>query len=338
MELGHTWMLTLVTGATGHIGANLVRALLEQGRSVRVLIHERDIGLDGLDVERVHGDVRDRESLDRAMAGVEVVFHLAAVISIQGDMGGLVPQVNVEGARRAAEAALAAGVRRFIHCSSIHAFNQSRGAGPLDESSPRSRSSALPAYDRSKAGGEAAVREVIARGLDAVVLHPSSVIGPHDYRPSRMGQVLIDLHRRGLPALVSGGFDWVDVRDVVAGLLAAQEHGRTGESYLLHGHWTTVRELAEQAAAVTGVRPPRLTMPYWVAMLGVPFMVAWAAITRTHALYTAESLEALRANSHVQSDKAARELAYQSRPLEQTLRDSYAWFDQAGVLKLQVSS
>jgi dihydroflavonol-4-reductase len=331
-------MLTLVTGATGHIGANLVRALLHRGRAVRVLIHERDIGLDGLTVERVHGDVRDRESLDRAMEGVEVVFHLAAVISIQGEMGGLVPQVNVQGARQAAEAALAAGVRRFVHCSSIHAFDQSGGEGPLDETSPRSSSAGLPAYDRSKAAGEAAVREVIARGLDAVVLHPSSVIGPHDYRPSRMGQVLIDLHRRRLPALVSGGFDWVDVRDVVDGLLAAEQHGRTGESYLLHGRWTTVRELAELAAEVTGVRPPRLTMPTWVAMLGVPFMVAWAAITRTHALYTAESLRALRANSHVQSDKAARELAYRSRPLEQTLRDSYAWFEQAGVLQPPVTS
>ena len=224
-------MRITVTGATGHVGANLVRALLARGDQVRALIHRihRDNrSLAGLDVERVAGDVLDPASLDRAFAGAEVVFHLAALISIQGDRGGLVPSVNVGGAKNAAEAALRAGVRRFVHTSSVHAFDLTRG-GVIDETSPRSDGPHLAAYDRSKAAGERAVREVLARrGLDAVVVHPTGIIGPFDFEPSRMGRTLLGLRDRSLPSLVAGGFDFVDVRDVVQALLAAAERGRTG--------------------------------------------------------------------------------------------------------------
>jgi dihydroflavonol-4-reductase len=327
-------MLTVVTGASGHIGANLVRALLEQGRRVRVVVHDSDVGLDGLGVERVLGDVRDPASMRAAFDGAQVVFHLAAIISIEGDPHGHVAAVNIQGARNVAEAALACGVRRLIHTSSIHAFDQyCARSGPLTEASARSKGPKLPAYDRSKAAGEAGVREVIAQGLDAVVVHPSGVVGPFDYRPSRMGQVLLDLYHRRLPALVPGGYNFVDVRDVVAGMLAAEKQGQRGESYLLAGEWAAVRTIAEIAARCTGVPAPRIVTPFWMAHVGVPFMTVWARLTKTHPIYTHESLGALKVDSKTDLAKARRDLGYVPRPLEDTIRDTYAWFRGAGMLR-----
>src|SRR5690606_27232462 len=150
-------------------------------------------------------------------------------------------------------AGLAVGVRRLVHCSSIHAYDVEECAGePVSERSPRATRATLPAYDRSKAAGEDEVRRVVERGLDAVVINPTAVVGPIDEQPSRVGRVLRALWRRRLPALVDGGFDWVDVADVVAGLRAAADRGRTGENYLLSGHRRSFRELAEIASACAG--------------------------------------------------------------------------------------
>lgn len=325
-------MVTVVTGASGHLGGNLVRALVERGRRVRVVVHRASRALDGLDLELARGDVCDAASLERAFAGAEVVYHLAAMISIAGGRGGRVAQVNVEGARNAAEAAHRCGVRRLIHCSSIHAYRMAGVRGVVDETGAAVTPGRAFAYDASKAAGEREVRAVIARGLDAVIVNPTGVIGPYDFGPSRIGQVLIDLHRRRLPALVTGGFDWVDVRDVVAAMIAAETAGRTGEGYILSGHWHSIPELARMAAAVTGVRPPRLTVPAWLALVGVPFAALHGRLTRREPRYTRESLAALGHACRVGGDKAARELGHAPRPIAETLRDTYAWFDRAGML------
>ncbi len=324
-------MLTVVTGASGHVGANLVRALVERGRRVRVVVHRDARALEGLDVERVTGDVCEPASLEHAFAGAEVVYHLAALISITGGRGGLVSRVNVEGVRHAAGAALKRGVRRFIHCSSIHAFRMAGVRGAIDETSARSEGRAF-AYDASKAAGERELRAAIERGLDAVIVHPTGVIGPNDFGPSRMGRMLLDLHRRRLPALVTGGFDWIDVRDVVAAMLAAETKGRTGEGYILSGHWHSVSELARMASAATGIRPPRLTVPGWLALLGCPAAALHGRLAGREPLYTRESLAAIGRACRVAGDKAVRELGHAPRPIAETIRDTYAWFDGAGML------
>jgi dihydroflavonol-4-reductase len=323
----------VVTGATGHVGSNLVRELLARNEKVRVLVRQDDPeSLRGLDVERVKGDVRDLDSLKRAFAGADVVFHLAAQISIIGEMGGLVKATNVDGARNAGQAALECGVRRFIHMCSVHAFAQEPLDQPLDETRTRVVRGGAPAYDCSKAEGEAEIRTLVAKGLDAVIVHPAAVIGPYDFRPSRMGQVFLDLYRRKLPSLLDGGFDWVDVRDVVAGTLAARERGRTNESYLLSGKWRSIGELSSVAESITGVKPPRFTSPMWLARVGAPIMESWAKLTRAEPLYTAESLNALRANRNYVRDKAERELGHAPRALETTVRDIYRWFSENGRL------
>ncbi len=324
-------MTAVVTGASGHLGANLVRALLARGRRVRCLLRRDTRAVEGLAVERAAGDVRDPASLERAFAGASTVFHLAAVVSISGGRGGLVEETNVAGARNVARAARACGVRRLVHCSSVHAFDQEDRGRPIDEGSPRP-GPGHPAYDRSKAAGEAAVLEEAGAGLAVVVVNPTGVIGPFDFKPSRMGRVLLALERRRLPGLVEGGFFWVDARDVAQALVAAESRGRGGEGYLVGAEWRSVRGVAELAAAVTGVPPPRLVWPQPLARLAAPLVEA-AALLGAEPLYTRESLRALRANPRVDVSKARRELGFAPRPLAETVRDTYAWFAAAGALR-----
>lgn len=324
--------LTVVTGASGHIGGNLVRALLARGRRVRAVVNRDDEAVRGLDVEVVRADVCDAASVRAALGGADVVFHLAARISIVGEEGGLVQAVNVGGTRNVVAACREHGVRRLVHFSSVHAFSSLPFGRSVDEESEPSVDPRLPAYDRSKAAGEREVLAGVAQGLDAVIVNPLGVLGPHDYGPSRMGQVLIDLHRRKVPMLVQGGFNWVDVRDVVEGALAAEERGRVGTRYLLGGHFLTIPELARLASRVTGIPTPRLTAPMWLAQVGVPFILAYAKLTRQCPMYTHEALHALRAGPQVSYERAARELGYRPRPIEETIEHTYRWFREAGRL------
>jgi dihydroflavonol-4-reductase len=294
-----------------------------------VVAHRNLAAFEGLDVEVVRGDVLDPASLGAAFDGADEVYHLAAVISIAGDPTGAVQRVNVDGAETAARAAREAGVRRFVHCSSIHAFDLHRDAEVIDESSPRvpDGSPRHGAYDRSKADGERRVRAVIGEGLNGVIVHPTSVIGPGDHEPSRMGRFFLRLRDGGLPSLVHGGFDFVDVRDVAAGMIGAARRGRRGSSYLLGGRHVTIAELAGVAAEVGGAAPPRTVLPRWVARPGLPFIGAIARIRRVEPLYTSESLRALGLSARIDHGLAERELGYSARPLEQTVRDLYAAFE-----------
>jgi dihydroflavonol-4-reductase len=323
-----------VTGATGHVGGCLLRQLLAEGQQVRALVRTpaQADAIAGLDVERIVGDVRDAAAMRKFVEGADIVYHLAAVISIVGPRGGLVDAVNVRGVRNVAQAALDASVRRFVHVCSVHAFDQAPLDQPLDESRARVQPGRAPAYDVSKAGGEAEVRRLVEEGLDAVIVHPAGIVGPYDYAPSRMGHVFLDIYHRRLPALVAGGFNWVDVRDVCQGIRAAAERGRTNESYMLSGHYHPIAEVAAVASEVTGVAAPRLMSPMWLARVGAPVMEAWAKLTRTEPLYTSESLTALRANENFVNEKARRELTFSPRPFADSVRDAYAWFAAAGRL------
>lgn len=324
-------MTVAVTGASGHVGANLVRTLLAQGRRVRVLIHEESQALMGLDVERIAGDVRDPAALDRAFAGARAVFHLAARISISGDHGGRVQAVNATGTRNVVAACRRAGAARLVHFSSIHAFSP-LPAGPIDETRALNDVPDALAYERSKVEGERAVLAGVAEGLDAVIVNPTAILGPHDYRPSPMGTVLLDLYRRRFPALVDGGFNWVDVRDVVAGALAAEQKGRRGERYILSGRWTTFAELAALVSDITRVPTPRMVTPMWLARVGAGVTEIYGRVTGAPVRFTGESLKALRHWREVSCDKARRELGYEPRPLHDTVADTFSWFHEAGVI------
>ena len=320
-------MLSVVTGGYGFVGANLVRALLERGDEVRVVDKRKTESLAGLDVEHMHIDVLEPESLEPAFAGADTVFHLAAIISIVGDPTGEVHRTNVNGPRNASRAALAYGVKRFVHCSSVHAFDLERCGPELTETAVRATMDHAPAYDRSKNGGETAVRAAIAEGLDAVIVNPSGIVGPNDYAPSRLGELLIQMRDRTLPVNIRGAFDFVDVRDVVAGMLAAERSGRTGENYILSGHRLSLDEVAELAERVTGVEGPRISMPISIITGLAPLFVRLTPAGET-PLITPESVHALRYSPSVCHHKASKELGYLARPFFETIRDTYAWFDE----------
>lgn len=326
-------MTVVVTGAAGHVGGNLVRALLAQGRTVRALVREDRRALEGLDVEIASVDVRDRAGLGVAFEGAEVVYHLAAQISIVGGMGGLVEDVNVQGVKNVVDACLECGVKRLVHVSSIHAYHQDRRYEPIEESGQLSLSLNECAYDRSKARGQLQVLAGVERGLDAVILNPTAVIGPHDYKPSRMGKTFLEMARGNFPSLVEGGFDWVDVRDFCDAALVAEKKGRCGENYLISGTYTTVRRLHEMISEISGSKVPWFTCPQWLARCAAPFAHGFAALLRKEPLFTSESLQALRANTQISHEKAARELGYNPRPLEETLCDIYDWWVSQGLLQ-----
>jgi dihydroflavonol-4-reductase len=326
-------MLVAVTGASGHLGAHLVRRLLARGDRVRALLHgdHPATALRGLGVEVVHGDVLDPATLPGLVEGADVVFHLAAWISIDGDHGGKVTRVNVEGPRNVVAAAAAAGCRRVVHVSSVHAIDL-RVHREVDETTPRTLAPDRDPYDRSKALGElAALDEAEKRGIGIVVVRPTGCMGPLDFGPSLFGGALLGMLRGSFPALVAGGFDWVDMRDVADGALAALERGRDGEVYLLGCERWSIRDLAEMACEVTGRRPPPV-IPYGLAYTVAPVAELWGRATGTKARFTRAALHALECFPHVSWAKAHAELGYAPRPIRTTVVDTASWFVAYGML------
>ena len=325
-------MTTVVTGAGGFLGSVLVRELVARGRSVRAIIRSNAKALEELDIEIVAADIRDSSSIDRALAGAESVFHLASAISLSGDRSGSVTATNIDGARNVAEAALKNGVKRFIHCSSIHVFDLKDHGKTINENTIRVTTDS-PVYDRTKYAGEIAVRDLIKMVLPAVVIHPTGVIGPGDHRPSRMGQVLIDLSSKKFPALISGGFNWVDVRDVCVGALAAEEFGRIGESYILSGQWHSTRQLATFGEEITGTPPPNFDLPMWLAQGIAPIGSLLGNISSNEYRLNSDTVSALKAARKISSAKAETELGFKSRPIRNSVHDAYKWFEKFGLLK-----
>jgi dihydroflavonol-4-reductase len=329
-------MIAAITGANGHIGVNLVRSLLDRRTKVRVLVFNDRSGLDGLAVETVRGDVRDPASLERLMSGAEVVYHLAASISLSASDWPIMEAINITGTHNVVESCLKCGVRRLVHFSSIHAIAQEPMDSPVDEMRSLVDASGSLPYDRSKAAGEREVRQGIEQGLDAVILNPTGVIGPYDYKPSHLGAVLLLMARGKLPALVEGGFNWVDVRDVVQAAMRAEEQAPTGAKYILSGHWASVRDIAALVEDLTGTPTSRLVVPAWLARTGAPLMASFNQLTGKRPLYTRASIRALsNCNPNIICDRATSELGYHSRPLRDTLADTLRWFREAGMLERQ---
>ena len=281
--------------------------------------------LEGLDLELIQADLRDRASLVRAFDGVELVYHLAASISLRMDSWETVAAVNLEGTRNVLEACQHSGVRRLIYFSSIHTRQQSPLDQPLDEKRPLLDDPAVPPYERSKAAAEREVRQAVARGLDVVTIIPTAVIGPFDFKPSYIGKALLLLARGNLPALVSGGYDWVDVRDVVYGAMQAARLAPAGSSYILSGHWLSIPEVAGQVDRITGRRLARPVVPLKVADWAAPLMLHVGRLNGSQPLYTRAMLTALTSNRMISSAKARQELGYTVRPFQQTLEDTLQW-------------
>jgi dihydroflavonol-4-reductase len=203
---------------------------------------------------------------------------------------------------------------------------------PIDESRSFVQSHSCPPYDRSKAAGEREVIKGIRKGLDTIIIIPTGIIGPYDFRPSHSGEFLLSLAKGKLPALLGGGFNWVDVRDVIQGALSAEKKAPSGARYILSGHWVSVRDMATEVETIMGVPSPRFLFPIWLAQLGVPLTTLIARWTGKRPLYTTVSLKALASNRMISCDKATRELDYHPRPFADTIKDTLDWFSNYGQL------
>lgn len=321
-----------VVGASGHLGASVVRALLGSGKAVRAVDRAWRSTMDKLDIDRATADVTQPETLASALDDVDAVINLAAVISVSGSIGGLVESVNIDGATNVANACLERNLP-LVHCSSVHAFNLAAvgSDGVLNETSPLV-GDAGAAYDISKRAGANAVVDLVADGLDAVVVHPTGLMGPYDAEPSLAGRSLLAIAQGRLLLAGPGGFDFADTRDVADSVVAALQHGRAGHRYLLGGRWHSTAELNRLSALAAGVRPPVATIPLPVAAAMAPVAELMFKAVGVKPIFSRESVATLRHGPTVDCAKAERELGHTARPIEQTLSDTYDWFRAVGLL------
>ena len=317
-----------ITGASGHIGNCLVRELIKKGHHVKVLVFNFNSDLLQLDVEKVKGNILDVESLKKLCEGVDVVFHLAAKIALDNRDTENVFAVNISGTKNILEAAKSAEVKKFIHFSSTDAFETISPDLVLDENKPLIESKKM-AYAFSKAESERIVLESTNEGFDAVILSPSAVIGPFDNRGSFLGNALVKIYQNKLPMLIPGGYNWVDVRDIVDAAINSIESGRKGEKYILSGNFYSLEELSKMTSKISNKKTPTILAPIFLAHLACPFMQVYGSITGEKPIYTCQSLKIIvNAPRKISNEKACKELAYLPRPLEQTLRDAFAWYKQ----------
>jgi dihydroflavonol-4-reductase len=326
-------MKALVTGASGHLGANLVRELISRGWDVKALVHKDTRALDGLKIEQTKGDILDIESLKRAFVNVDMVFHLAARISVVAHDHRKVEEMNISGVRNVVDACLAAGVKRLVHTSSFHAQNQEPLDEIFNETRPLVNPATCPPYNRSKAEGEMIVQSCIMQGLDAVIVTPSGIIGPYDYQPSHFGKTILNLAQRKLRILVDAGLDWVDARDVATGMILAGEKAKSGEKFLLCGNRASLKKIASLIAAHMHESPPGIILPLSVARTFAPVASTFDRIRGKRQLFTTISLRELDSNRCLSHEKASSELGYNPRPLDETITDTLNWFQANGYLK-----
>jgi dihydroflavonol-4-reductase len=324
----------VVTGASGHVGANLVRSLVADKQDVTALVRKDRRAVEDLAINVAEGDILDPESLIHAFRGADIVYHLAAYISIANHESKQLTDINVVGTRNVVEASIKCGIKKLVYTSSIEALLYPSRGEEIDESGKPQPDLPTTPYGQSKARAEVEVYKGIEQGLDAVVCIPTAVIGPYDYKPSHFGKMFIDFANRKLPALVGGGFDLVDVRDLVDGLQAACQKGRCGERYLLSGSYLQTRQIIEILAEHTGIRPPSMTVPFWLAHFGALFTPLYYRLSKKQPRFTTMALKMLQDGRPVISDKAKKELGYSPRHPQQGIHAAVDWFKEAGVIAL----
>ncbi len=331
----------MVTGATGHIGNVLVNqlAVLYPQETIRLFLqqHERLHMFDGLTLEIFFGDIRKEKDVRRAVNGARIVFHLAGLIDTAPRQPQLLHQVNIGGTRQIVEACLEFHVERLIYVSSVHALPDLPDGQLICEIKDFPVPDLLGPYAQSKSEATAIIYDGIRRGLDAVIVFPSGVIGPFDFQRSMMGRLLRYLSTQGWLKLVmtfKGAYNFVDVRDVVDGMIAAARKGRSGEGYILSGHRITMREVIYLEREALGQKQPKVFFaPNWLVMAGAGLTKFFSQLFGIKPIFTPYSVAVLESNSNISHDKATAELGYQPRPLLETFRDSINWMKENGQIR-----
>jgi len=322
----------LVTGGTGFVGANLVRELLREGRSVRVLARPRGDrrAIAGLDVEVCEGDLLDPASLRRAVTGVGVVFHVAADYRLWARDAEELHRANVGGTRAILQAAAEAGVSRVVYTSTVGALGIPKDGTPGTEGTPVSLADMVGPYKASKFLAEQVALGFAQQGLPVVIVNPSAPVGPWDVKPTPTGRMVVDFLRGKMFATLDTGLNLVHVRDVARGHVLAAERGKPGEKYILGNENLSLAEIGLLLAALTGIRPPRLRIPYAVAWLAAASMEAAARVTGGPPRVPLTAVRMARKRMYFSAAKAVRELGLPQTDVREALRDAAEWFAAHG--------
>lgn len=326
----------LVTGAAGHLGNTVVQLLAGQGKSVRALVLPGDKTAQNLKgkAEVFYGNVTDKESLRPFFTlppgDTAVVIHAAGIVTIASKFVQAVHDVNVGGTRNIVELCTETGVSHLVHVSSVHALPEKTNGEIITEVSRFDPDAVMGLYAKTKAEATQLVLDAAAKGLNASVVHPSGICGPFDFGKGHLTQLLIDYCRGRLTAGIVGGYDFVDVRDVAAGIIACCEQGKRGECYILSNRYYGIRELLEIFHRETGRKPVHTILPMWFAKLTAPLSEVYYKLLKQPPLYTAYSLYTLSGNARFSHEKADRALGYHTRPMEETVRDAFIWLKAQG--------
>jgi dihydroflavonol-4-reductase len=317
----------LVTGATGHLGNVLIRELLHRGEHVRALVRpgKPPISLEGLDVEIILGDVLELASLDTALKNIDVVYHLAAKINLSTEKDDETEQVNLQGTRNVIRMMKENSVKNLVYASSIYAL-QIPEMGVVDETLPFDPDHCLGSYDWSKAQASLEVQEAACNGIHAVLLCPTAVTGPFDFQISEAGRGILYHLPSGIKFNVNGGYNFVDVRDIADGFIQAAKNGRNGETYILGGEYLDVEQVAQVIWDAAGGWHLGIHLPDFIADLAAGLFPFFS----DDPLVTSYSLAAIRSNSLISWEKAARELNFRPRPARQAIQDAVQWFLERG--------
>src|SRR6202035_1516496 len=325
----------LITGASGFVGSAVTRTLLQAGFPVRALVRQASprFHLDGLDLEFVTGDLRDTGSVRQAMSGIRYVFHFAADYRLWARDPGAIYAANVEGTRNVMLEALRAGVERIVYTSSVATLGWPYDGASGDETIPLSEAQGIGTYKRSKIAAERLVEAMGARcGFPAVVVIPSTPIGPRDVRPTPTGRIIVEAARGRMPGFVDTGLNLVHVDDVADGHLAALRRGIIGERYILGGENVLLADMLGDIARLVGRRAPRLRVPHAAAMPVAYAAEFLARFTGREPFATVDGLRMAKHHMFFTAAKAERDLGFRARPYREALADAIDWFREAGYL------
>jgi dihydroflavonol-4-reductase len=327
--------MNLITGGTGHIGNVLVRELIKRGEKVRVLVLPgEDLSpFDGLSVEVFRGNVIDKESIKPAFQDVDYVFHLAGIISIMPGKDQLVHDVNVNGTKNVISCSKEADFKKLVHTSSIHAFKRIEHGTVIDENTPIDPGSTIAAYDQSKAEATLAVLNEAKNGFPAVVVCPTGVIGPYDYKGSELGVLIQGWMKNKVNLLIEGEYDFVDVRDVVKGMILARDKGIPGQIYILSGELIKVGDVWKIVKELLSFKSWSFNIPLKLANFTAKIAQFYYQISHTKPRFTTYSIATLHSNANISNKKAREVLGYSTRSLKESLHDTVSWWRQRIIRK-----
>jgi dihydroflavonol-4-reductase len=325
-------MKTLVTGATGFLGSHVARQLAERGKQVRVLVRPASDtrAIDGLEAERFIGDLRDMASLERAMAGVTRVFHVAADYRLWAQNPQEIYESNVTGTRNLLEAARRAGVEKFVYTSTVATIAVPRKDGLPDESTQSTVGEMIGHYKRSKFEAEQCVMRAAEAGLPIVIVNPTTPVGPGDWKPTPTGKIIVDFLNGRMAGYVDTGLNFVPVEDCAAGHLLAAERARIGERYILGGRNLTLKEMLDMLAVISGLRSPRWKFPHALAYVAACVDTVVSGALGREPQIPLEGVRMARHKMFVDATKAARELGFSHGPIEGALERAVRWYEANG--------